>query len=158
MRDKLDPTSKCDIPLHRHGPDPTKVRVLVGDPDSDKVWSGPPSGIWMTIPLSYDSRPLVYCSRLNQQAHQQPTARFRHAGLWATSDTRLALYSLHFLHTNGCNNKILQYMINSIFFVLRTCCQVPKSYGKSFTQLHMQWTMRWMRVECNHRFFILASL
>ena len=68
VRDKLDPTSKCDIPLHRHGPDPTKVRVLVGDPDSDKVWSGPPSGIWMTIPLSYDSRPLVYCSRLNQQA------------------------------------------------------------------------------------------
>jgi len=44
----------------------------------------------------------------------------------------------------------LQYMINSVFFVLRTCCQVPKSYGKSFTQLHMQCTTRWMRVECNH--------
>jgi len=23
-------------------------------------------------------------------------------------------------------------MINSVFFVLRTCCQVPKSYGKSY--------------------------
>jgi len=85
VRDKLDPTSKCDIPLHRHGPDPTKVRGLVGDPDSDKVWSGPPSGIWMTIPLSYDSRPLVYCSRLNQQALS--TARFRRAGLLATSES-----------------------------------------------------------------------
>jgi len=98
VRDKLDPTSKCDIPLHRHGPDPTKVRVLVGDPDSDKVWSGPPSGIWMTIPLSYDSRPLVYCSRLNQQGLS--TARFRRAGLLATSESCIVcIASIFFTQT-----------------------------------------------------------
>ena len=99
-----------------YGPDPTKVRGLVGEPDTDKVWSGPPSEIWMTIPLSYDSRPLVYCSRLNQQALS--TAQSRRAGLLATADTRLALYSLHFLHTNGCNNKILSAHIEWPFNVI----------------------------------------
>ena len=56
---------------------PDKVGGLVGDPVSEKVWSGPPSGIWT----------LLHVSRAGNRHEEQvdgPTSGFRtrkHIGL-----------------------------------------------------------------------------